>query len=94
MQNNASRNNINDFVYGNKLFRFIILRYLFFSGHIVEIFLSIAKADRTLNPGELYDKYMETIGLKEAHFLRSAFTNNNQGLPTPYLFLNLVCYIF
>lgn len=47
--------------------------------HIIEIFLSIAKADRTINPGELYDKYMETIGLKESHFLRSAFTNTTQG---------------
>lgn len=47
--------------------------------HIIEIFLSIAKADRTINPGELYDKYMETIGLKESHFLRSAFGDGSRG---------------
>lgn len=53
---------------------------LIFVGHIIEIFLQLAKADRTINSGELYDKYMETIGLKETHFLRAAFSSGNQGL--------------
>ena len=40
----------------------------------------MTKSDRSINQSELYDKYLETIGLRENHFLRSAFIHSKRGM--------------